>query len=94
METSEHTKTFVSVVLLMLLGTIGRLLMQEKPINWRQFFGEALLSVVIAATLFAFGAMQNMLMWQVVFVGGLAGIGGVKSVEWIIQIVKAVKKVS
>jgi hypothetical protein len=36
--------------------------------------------------------MQNMHMWQIIFVGGLAGIGGVKIIEIIIQVIKQLSK--
>jgi hypothetical protein len=31
--------------------------------------------------------------WQIVFIGGLTGIGGVKSLEWSVQIYKALREI-
>lgn len=90
----ETAKGLIWVAAMMVAGTVGRLLMDDEPIKWRKFAGEVILSVVISITLYSFGVMQSMTEWQIIFIGGLAGIGGVKSVEWAVQIGKAIKKVS
>jgi hypothetical protein len=92
MDSGQETRTFLTVLMLMVVGTVGRMLMQDNPINLKNLVGEVMLSAVIAVTLFAVGAMQNMHMWQIIFVGGLAGIGGVKIIEIIIQVIKQLSK--
>lgn len=92
MDSGQETRTFLIVLMLMVFGTVGRILMQDTPINLKHLAGEIMLSGVIAVTLFAVGAMQNMEMWQVVFIGGLSGIGGVKMIEVITQVVKQLSK--
>ncbi len=75
------------------LGQFGRTLMQQGPINWRVFVGELCLSLVFSGTLLAFGMLQELEFWQLIFIGGLAGIGGVKTLEWCVQIYKAIRAI-
>ena len=89
----EGWKAIAWIMTAMGLGILGRTLMTQKPINWREFFGELCLATVCSGTLLAFGMLQGMEFWQIVFIGGLAGIGGVKSLEWSVQIYKALRDI-
>ncbi len=90
---SELWKAIAWILTAMGLGILGRALMAQQPINWRVFFGELCLATVCSGTLLAFGMLQGMEFWQIVFIGGLAGIGGVKSLEWSVQIYKAMRSI-
>lgn len=84
----SQIKVFVWVVLSMAMGLLARTLIDPTPIDWRRFAGELILAVLAGVTLFAFGVIQEMESWQIVVMGGLAGLGGVRLVEWIIKIAR------
>ena len=90
---TELWKAIAWILTAMGLGTLGRTLTDQRPIDWRVFFGELCLASVCAVTLLAFGMLQGMEFWQIVFIVGLAGIGGVKSLEWSVQIYKALREI-
>ena len=88
---SETWKIAALVFSVLGLGQLGRTLKQKEPINWRVFAGEMCLTAVFAITLIALGILENMSFWQIVFVGGMAGLGGVKSLETVFQIYNKIK---
>ncbi len=90
---AEMWRALAWIATALALGQIGRTLMQQGPINWRVFAGELCLSMVFSGTLLAFGMLQQLEFWQLIFIGGLAGIGGVKTLEWCVQIYKAIRSI-
>ena len=73
------------IVLMFVSGAVGRSLLNTEPFNSRRLAGEIILSVLGAITLYSFNLMQGMSTLQIIFLGGLASMGGVRSITWAIK---------
>lgn len=82
------------VVLLSALGTIGKILLEKEPINWRRFSGEIIMSLIAGIGIYAFGMMQDFTAAQILFFGVMGGIGTWRVFEWFVQIFKRFREVS
>ena len=77
---------------LFVVAHLGRILATGEEFCLTKFIGEILLAVVGGIVMAAFGMMQGMSMPEMVFWGGLAGMGGVRMVEWMFKIAKRIKE--
>lgn len=69
-------------------------LIAGEPLNPKRLGGEVILSCIGAAVFHAMGVLQSLVgpeYWLMIF---LAAMGGVRSVEWAMKIIVAIKKVS
>lgn len=90
----EYTDpTFLGFLALVVTGTIGRILISEEPFRFRRFAGEVILAIVAGVMLYSAGLLQGLNPAQLAVVGSLAGLGGVRLVEWAIKIIVKVKEV-
>lgn len=89
---APETQLFLSLVAMMVFGTIGRILVSDDPFDWRRFTGELILAAIAAVLLYAFGMLNGMSFYQVLAVGALGGLGGIRLLEWAIKIWKQVQK--
>jgi hypothetical protein len=87
-------RTLWGFIAMVIFGTVGRILISDEPFILRRFIGELLLGFVAAVMLYAAGLLQGFTPLQLTVVGGLAGLGGVRVIEWIIKIAKKVKEAS
>ena len=84
-------RTLWGFIAMMIIGTVGRILVSDEPFVLRRFVGEILLGFVGAVMLYAIGLLQGLNPLQLIVLGGLAGLGGVRVIEWLIKIAKKVK---
>ena len=84
--------TFMMFLFLVITGTIGRILNSDEPFKLRKFAGEIILALVSGVMLYSIGLLQGLDPIQMAVVGSLAGLGGVRFVEWLIKIVKKVRE--
>ena len=73
-------------------SAIGRTLTDPEPIVPRRLVGEILLALVGSFIMYEFGLYQNMETNQMLLVGSLAGLGGVRMIEIFLKGVKAIGK--
>ena len=90
----DEVRGFLSVVGLFIIGTMGRILATREEFDLRIFIGELLMGFVGGVVLWSFGLLQSMTFPEMLMVGGLGGLGGVRLIEWIIQIAKKVREVA
>lgn len=88
MQDNETNKAFFLVASLIVAGTVSKILTSDDPIDFVKMCGEIIMAVIIATMLIAFGVVQDLTFWETIFIGGLAGMGSVRSFEWIIKIIK------
>lgn len=77
---------------LFVMGSTARLFIGNEPFVLRRFIGEMLLSIIGAVVLWSFGMLQGMTQMQIVLLGGLGSLGGVRLIEWIMKIVKTISQ--
>lgn len=73
------------------LGSMARTFVSDEPFDGKKFMGEIIFSTIGAVMLFSMGLMQGMNEIQIVGFGSLASLGGVRTVEWALRIVKKAK---
>lgn len=83
-----------ATIALFVIGSMARSLLSDEPFNPKKFAGEMLFAVIGAVTLWSFGLLQGMTPAQIVFLGSLGSLGGIRLLEWVMKIAKAVKRVS
>ena len=88
---TPEAQLFISLVALMVFGTIGRILVSDEPFDWRRLTGELILAAIGAVLLHAFGMLNGMNFYQIIAIGALGGLGGVRLLEWLIKIWKQVR---
>ncbi len=77
-----------SVVGLFVLGTLARKLVSAEPFDARRFAGEVILSFLAALVLYFGGLLQGLGAWELIVMGALGGLGGVRSIEWTLKIAR------
>lgn len=87
----EELKGPLIVAGLFVVAHVGRILATGEEFCLTKFIGEILLAIVGGIVMAAFGMMQDMNLAEMVFWGGLAGMGGVRMVEWMFKIAKRIK---
>lgn len=85
-------RNFLAITALLVLGTMARSLLSNEPFDFRKLLGELILGLIGAVLLYAFGMLQNMSPMQMLFLGALGGLGGVRSLEWVIKFIQHTKK--
>lgn len=83
--------TFWMMLFLIVTGMLGRVLVSGEPFDAKKFAGEIALSIVGAAILYFYGILQSMSVPEMIIYGGLTGLGGVRLIEWVIKIIKAIR---
>ena len=90
----QMDRTLWAFILMVIMGTVGRILVSDEPFILRRFAGEILLAFVGGSMLYAVGLLQDLNTLQLIVLGGLAGLGGVRTIEWLIKIARKVKEVT
>ncbi len=85
-------RTFWSITIMFLLGSMARTFVSNEPFDWKKFSGEMLFSLIGAVIMYSMGLMQGMTEVQIIFFGALSSLGGVRSMEWMIKIGRNIKK--
>jgi hypothetical protein len=92
--TAVENKDFLTVVGIMVSGTIARALKRKKPIDWTEFGAEMIVAVLLAVGIWHTGLLQKMDV-NAVIVGAVAmatGLGTLRSLQWIVRIAAALSK--
>jgi hypothetical protein len=89
--THLFNSSYLELVLIFIVGFLGRSLVSKSPFCWRRVLGELLLACLLATVMWSFGMMQGMSEYQMIFIGGMASLGGVRSIQWIIKAFNAGK---
>lgn len=84
-------KTLLSFVAMFVVGAMARVFISDEPFDFRRFAGEVMLAALAAIMMYSFGLLQGLTLAQMMFLGSLGGLGGVKVVEWLLQIIKTAK---
>lgn len=82
---------YVYFIFMAMVGAIARALVDEEPFDWRKFAGEMLLAFISGVLLWSLGLLQGLSFEQMIFLGALGALGGVKFVQWLVTIAKAVR---
>jgi len=77
-----------------LLGHVARNLVSDEPFNIRKFIGEMILAAIGAVSIYVMGLLQGLPEPQIIFIGLLTSLGGLRALEWAAKITRAVKKIS
>lgn len=85
-------QTLVSFIVMILMGAIARVFVSNEPLDLRKLAGEAMLAVLGAVMLYSFGLLQGLTVPQMMFLGALGGLGGVRLLEWIMKIARRVRE--
>lgn len=85
---SKEANTFLIILSMWVTVAIGKTLIAEGPVDGKRLCGEVLLAGVGSFIMYSFGMYQNMDTWQMLFLGSLAGLGGVRGMTWTVKIVK------
>ena len=78
------------VIGLFMIGTLARTLISKDPFDVKHFAGEMLLSAIGGVALYFGGLLRGMTPVELIFMGALAGMGGVRMIEWTFKIVRHV----
>lgn len=86
---ADHT--LLSFIAMVLMGTIARVFISNEPLDKRKLTGEMILAVLGAILLYSFGLLQGLTTPQMIFLGSLGSLGGVRLLEWLIKIARQVR---
>lgn len=89
----NEIRPFIAIFAVWVFAAIGKNLLKDEPLNWRVLIGEIILAAVGSIVMYSFGMYQGMDAWQMIFIGSLAGLGGVRLIEQVIRIFKFVSSV-
>lgn len=88
----ETEQLLFSIVGLFVLGALAQQLLSDEPkLNLRVLLGEMILSGIAGVAMYSLGLMREMSTHQIIFFGALGGIGGWRTILWIVKIIKANK---
>lgn len=79
------------IVLVVLIGTIGRVLVSGEKFDAKKLVGELMLATIGGVALWSYGILQHFDPAEQVLYGCLAGLGGVRLLEWVIKALRAMK---
>ena len=82
------------VVGIILLGHLARNLVSDEPFNLKKFIGEMLLSGIGAIAIYLLGILQGLPESQIILIGSLTSLGGVRALEWAAKIYRLSKKIN
>lgn len=85
-------KSLWVVVGLILLGHMARNLVSDEPFNLKKFIGEMLLAGIGAVVIYLFGILQGLPEIQIILIGSLTSLGGIRALEWAAKIYRLSKK--
>lgn len=89
----QDPKLYISMVIFGLV-LFAKQLVGADPIDPKRLGGEVILSCLGAAVFHALGLLQSLSgpeYWLMIF---MAALGGVRSIEWLVKIIIALKKVA
>ncbi|BBI61645.1 hypothetical protein [Vreelandella sulfidaeris] len=77
-----------------MLGHLARNLVKDEPFNLKKFLGEMILSGLGAVAIYTMGLLQGLSEVEIMLVGVFASLGGIRALEWVAKIYKAVKNLN
>ncbi len=78
---------------LVVSGLLSRYLVSDTPFRMKFFVGELIASVLVAIAIYTFTEMRHMSTGYMILVSIFMGLGITRSLEWIIKIAVALKKI-
>lgn len=88
----ESLKALAAILSLATSGLLAKKLVSDEAIDWRRFAGEWLLAIIGGIGAWSMGVLQGLTFMQMILVGTILGLGGVRTMEWIIKLVIHVRK--
>lgn len=85
-------KSLWIVVGLILLGHLARNLVSDEPFNFKKFVGEMVLAGIGAVVIYLLGVLQGLPEIQIILIGSLTSLGGIRALEWAAKIYRLSKK--
>lgn len=89
----EHLKGLALIVAFLTSGLLAKKLITDEAIDWRKFAGEWILAALGGIALWAVGMLQHFSLIQMVLVGTAAGLGGVRTMEWVVKLVVHIRSI-
>lgn len=84
-------KSLWIVIGMILLGHLARNLVSDEPFNLKKFIGEMVLAGIGAVVIYLLGVLQGMPPIQIILVGCLTSLGGVRVLVWTAKIYRLSK---
>lgn len=78
------------VLLMLAAGVISHALLSADPINMRRLIGDVLRGVIVAIVLWAYGALGNMSILQVIALAGLSAVAWPHTITEITRFTKRI----
>ena len=82
-------QTVALVIGLFVAGAIAQSLIDKQDVNYRVLLGEMIFSAIAGVGMYSLGLMQHMSEAQIIFYGALGGIGGWRTLQWVVKIAKS-----
>lgn len=90
-EVNWADKSLWIVIGMILLGHLARNLVSDEPFNLKKFIGEMVLAGIGAVVIYLMGVLQGMPPIQIILVGCLTSLGGIRVLEWLAKIYRLSK---
>lgn len=87
-------KSLWIVVGLILLGHLARNLVSDEPFKLKKFVGEMVLAGIGAIVIYLLGILQGLPEIQIVLIGSLTSLGGIRALEWAAKIYRITKSIN
>lgn len=87
-------KSLWVVVGLILLGHMARNLVSDEPFSLKKFIGEMMLAGIGAVVIYLLGVLQGLPEIQIILIGSLTSLGGVRALEWAAKIYRLAKNLN
>jgi hypothetical protein len=91
---AADNKDFLTVVAILLGGTVAKALKRNKPIDWGGFFAEMIVALILAIGIWHTGLLYKLDV-NAVIVGAVSmatGLGTVRGLQWIARLATALGK--
>lgn len=82
------------VIGIVLLGHLARNLVSDEPFRLKKFVGEMLIAGIGAVVIYLMGILQGLPEAQIILIGSLTSLGGVRALEWAAKIYRLSKKLN
>lgn len=84
-------RTLISFIGMGVVGAMARVFVSQEPFDVRRFAGELMMAALTGVMLYSFGLLQGLSTPQMMFLGSLGGLGGVRLAEWMIKLIKTAR---
>lgn len=78
---------------LVVSGLLSRYLVSDTPFKMKFFVGELIAAILVAIAIYTYGEMQHLSTGYMILVSIFMGLGITRSLEWVIKIATALRKI-